>query len=134
NVHSLPSDYVYKLFADSKERLWVGTLGGGLAYWQEESQSFVSFDLGDGVDDVFSIEEDDSENLWIGTREGLFKVDLNNMQSNEIELTSLMKNKLAIISLHYAGNHKLLLGTYKNGLLAYDVTNHRLSSKHVRQS
>ncbi|WP_143699931.1 sensor histidine kinase [Vibrio sp. PID17_43] len=134
NVHSLPSDYVYKLFADSKERLWVGTLGGGLAYWQEESQSFVSFDLGDGVDDVFSIEEDDSENLWIGTREGLFKVDLNNMQSNEIELTSLMKNKLAIISLHYAGNHKLLLGTYKNGLLAYDVRNHRLSSKHVRQS
>lgn len=131
---SLPNDYVYKLFVDSKDRLWIGTLGGGLAYWQADEQNFVSFDLGEGADDVFSLEEDDSENLWVGTRNGLFKVDLISMQSHQIELAALIKNPLAIISLHFARNGTLLLGTYQNGLLAYDVRHHKLSNQYNKQS
>ncbi|MGR5238838.1 sensor histidine kinase [Vibrio alfacsensis] len=133
NAHSLPNDYVYKLFVDRKDRLWVGTLGGGLAYWQADGQRFVSLDLDDGASDIFSIEEDHTGNLWVGTRSGLFKIDLISMQVSKVELGSWVSG-LTIISLHFTENNTLLLGTYKNGLLAYDVTNNRLSSKHDQQS
>lgn len=77
NSRSLPGNYVYKLFVDREDRLWVGTLGGGLSLYSEATDDFTTYvhdpdeptSLGhNGVRDVF---QDRSGRLWIGTSGGL---------------------------------------------------------------
>lgn len=68
---SIPGNVIKVLFIDRAGKLWAGTLGGGLASYNEKSDSFDRY--GSGV--VYTIYEDRKGNLWIGTFEGLFIVD-----------------------------------------------------------
>ncbi len=79
----LPNNNVRSLFLDSRNRLWVGTLGGGLCLFNPEKQEFVTFKYNEenftsiSNDLVYSIDEDLLGNLWIGTSEGLNKLEIN---------------------------------------------------------
>ncbi|MCL2919257.1 ligand-binding sensor domain-containing protein [Shewanella litorisediminis] len=120
NAGALPSNYIYKLFVDSHNRLWVGTIGGGLAYWAGDKQGFLSLALPDGIKDIFSIVEQDGKYLWVGTRQGLLKITLENLLVSPVSLVDGSEPELMIISLHLDAN-QLVLGTFGHGLLFYDT-------------
>ncbi|MCL1035821.1 histidine kinase [Shewanella submarina] len=120
DLASLPANYIYKLFVDSRQRLWVGTLGGGLVYWDEQSQNFIRVALPEGVKDVFSIIEQRSEFLWVGTRQGLVKIDLGSMLAHEVELTNVDGAKPIIIALKLYGD-TLVVGTHSKGIHFYEL-------------
>ncbi len=66
------------IYQDSKQRLWLGTDGGGLNLYDREKDRFIAVSAllnipGDGV---FSIQEDSSGNLWMGTNVGLIKLSM----------------------------------------------------------
>ena len=68
------------LFQDSRDLIWIGTLGG-MDYWdgcQLRSFERIPFDsTGFSATGVYSFAEDDRNNLWIGTvHGGLKKFDL----------------------------------------------------------
>ncbi len=69
----LNSNDVQCIFVDSKDRLWVGTAGGGLNLYDKEKDCFVSMNklLDLPCDGVFSILEDEEGHLWMGTNAGL---------------------------------------------------------------
>ncbi|MBP1613704.1 MAG: hypothetical protein H6Q13_1152 [Bacteroidetes bacterium] len=68
------------IFQDSKNRLWLGTDGGGLNLYDKEKDRFVAVSslLNIPGDGVFSIQEDNLGNLWMGTNAGLIKLSIQN--------------------------------------------------------
>lgn len=71
---SISDNSVYKLFRDSKNRLWLGNKHQGLSLYQPEIDGFKHFtpqaypDLKHGR--VYDILEDSENQLWLGTRGG----------------------------------------------------------------
>ena len=76
NPNSLSSNVISRLLIDSKKRLWVGTFGGGLNLYRENTKDFLRFTVKDSSvglsnDTVNALFEDSQGSIWIGTAEGL---------------------------------------------------------------
>ena len=95
----LPTDAVRALHQDAAGTLWIGTLGGGLAWLQpaagsgEQTSGFgvqsevksgqmhsVNSRQGLGDDFISQILEDDQGNLWLGCNLGIFRVSKRELQ------------------------------------------------------
>jgi len=72
------------LILDSKENIWVGTLGKGL--FKLESDSIVQITSNDGLysDYCYSVAYDGNENIWVGHHGGLSQVNVNSLKVNAI--------------------------------------------------
>lgn len=80
NEHSLSHDFVWILFEDSHNNLWVGTNGGGMNLYDRVTDGFIHYSH--NPDDstslpsgnVKSFYEDNDGVLWVGTDGGLSKL------------------------------------------------------------
>ncbi len=72
---SLGHDIIMEIYEDSKGGIWLGSLGGGLMFFDKDSKSFKNYSPGNGFPDgsVASIQEDANGNLWLGTNKGIVK-------------------------------------------------------------
>jgi ligand-binding sensor domain-containing protein/GGDEF domain-containing protein len=74
--NSLSSNVISHILIDKQQRLWVGTFGGGLNLFREQTQDFLHFTTKvEGValtnDSVNTLFEDSFGKLWVGTDNGL---------------------------------------------------------------
>lgn len=74
--NSLSSDVISRMIIDEHGRLWVGTFGGGVNLYQEETQTFLRFTSKDKKnkltnDTVNAVFEDSEGKVWVGTEHGL---------------------------------------------------------------
>jgi ligand-binding sensor domain-containing protein/signal transduction histidine kinase len=62
---------VQALIGDSRGGLWIGSVGGGLGYWQ--GGRLQTFTRRDGLpsDSITALAEDQTGRLWVGTKAGL---------------------------------------------------------------
>ncbi|MFA5417291.1 MAG: ATP-binding protein [Bacteroidales bacterium] len=69
---------IYSIFIDSKNRIWMGTNGKGLLYYDIGHKIFRKIDnqLFTFVDRVFDIIEDNIGVLWINTNMGLYTINV----------------------------------------------------------
>lgn len=81
---SLSGDDVYVTFCDSQQRVWVGTLDGGLNLVREEQGRLRFYNKHNGFsgypayglyNEVRNIVEDTEGRLWIGTIDGLMSIE-----------------------------------------------------------
>ncbi|MCG8699994.1 MAG: SpoIIE family protein phosphatase, partial [Bacteroidales bacterium] len=66
------------IFEDSKQNIWLGTFGGGIALFNPDKDSFTYFNKKDGLlaENIYSIEEQkDKHILWLGTNRGIVRFD-----------------------------------------------------------
>ena len=129
--HSLSSNVISRILTDKNQRLWVGTRGGGLNLYRENTKDFEhintkSADLSLSDDNVNSLLEDSSGNLWIGTDNGV------NILSNS-EGTWTVKqiyqelgkpNSLShnmIHSIIETNEHQIWVGTNGGGISVFDL-------------
>lgn len=79
NQIGLGNNNVLCLFKDSRQRLWIGTDGGGLNCLDTNTDQMYTIRSADGlVDEVInSIVEDTSGKLWISTSNGLSQISFN---------------------------------------------------------
>ena len=77
NREGLSSDTIRNLFRDSRGRLWLGSVGGGLMRYDPELDRFFHFTKRDGLPNntVRSILEADDGSLWVGTAKGIGVID-----------------------------------------------------------
>jgi len=71
--YELPASSSFRtLFEDSQGRIWVGTIGGGISYYNEDG-TFTTFLEDDGLsgDLVTGILEDKHGQIWTGTHDGI---------------------------------------------------------------
>ncbi|NLU40334.1 MAG: hypothetical protein GXX78_15755 [Bacteroidales bacterium] len=71
NPNGLSSNYINKLFVDSKGRLWIGTKNG-LNLYEHKSKAFKHFIANNSPgdisgNDVMGITEDRQQRIWLGT-------------------------------------------------------------------
>jgi hypothetical protein len=119
----LPDNWVKALLADGSGGLWVGTDGGGLAYYQADGQWTVfnedNSDLPDSS--IKALLADGSGGLWVGTWfDGLahYQADGQWMVFNE-DNSDLPDNH--INALLADGNGGLWVGTWFDGLAHYQA-------------
>ncbi|MBK0383936.1 response regulator [Pedobacter sp. SD-b] len=86
DIYSLSNNSISCLFIDSKKRLWIGTNGGGLNYFDEHNNKFyvINSQYGLANNNIHAIEEDNQGALWVSTNKGVFKVVL---KSNDFPLS-----------------------------------------------
>ncbi len=72
---SISSNYISALFEDSRGRIWIGTLSGGLDLYNPDDETFTRIPIPGNESRVTIIEEDSSGRLWIGTEgNGVFRL------------------------------------------------------------
>jgi ligand-binding sensor domain-containing protein len=73
-LNGLANIWVVSLYFDSKNTLWIGTLGQGL--FRLEGDNLTHYTTHEGLqnDSVYSILEDNAENLWLGSDNGISRI------------------------------------------------------------
>ncbi|MEP0214562.1 MAG: two-component regulator propeller domain-containing protein, partial [Cellulophaga sp.] len=83
NKKSISSNLIWKIIDDKKGDLWIGTTGGGLNYFNRETEEFTTYKHDPNDDNslksnyVTVLFRDSSNRLWVGTVKGVSMVDLN---------------------------------------------------------
>ncbi|CDF79797.1 histidine kinase [Formosa agariphila KMM 3901] len=83
NPKSISSNLIWKIIDDSKGNLWIGTTGGGLNYFNQNTEEFKIFkhlktdDSSLQSDYITSLYKDSSNRLWVGNSKGIDMADLN---------------------------------------------------------
>lgn len=70
---ALASNHVSVIYKDAKNRLWIGTFGGGFALFDSKTKSFRTYNQSNGLlnDAICAITQGSDETLWISTLEGI---------------------------------------------------------------
>lgn len=76
NRYSIQHNTIISLFYDSKHRLWVGTEGGGLNFFDKNTNRFYAINGSLGLSNsvIHAIKEDKNGNLWVSTNKGLSRI------------------------------------------------------------
>jgi len=66
-------NYIVSMLLDKKNRLWIGTWGGGLSMFDPKSKVFRNFTVKDGLPGnyILALSKGPDGNLWIGSNKGL---------------------------------------------------------------
>jgi ligand-binding sensor domain-containing protein len=112
-LSGIGTNYIYTIFVDSKNRVWFGTDGKGIAVY--ENGVFKNYGKKNGLADevIYSIAEDSKGNTWFSTSSaGLYKYDGNIFINFSIPegLSDLSVSSLA------ADNYGNILITSKKGV------------------
>ncbi|MNJ85568.1 Two component regulator propeller [compost metagenome] len=67
------SEYVRRIFQDSKGNLWMGTNTDGVAMYDGKKLSYINISEGLGGSQVTGILEDKQKNIWFSTSNGVTK-------------------------------------------------------------
>lgn len=130
--YSISSNAVISLFADTRHRLWVGTEGGGINYYDSAKHRFYSIGEADGLGNgvVHAINEDLEGNLWVSTNKGLSKIVFRQFSvpfANHIKVTNytiadgLPSNQFSNGSTNPNPGHQLIFGSI-TGITFFDPT------------
>lgn len=125
NPDSISSNGVRGMFEDSRGRLWVNTINGGLnlldrASWRFRRWRHDAADPGSLVHDgVFALEEADGGRLWVGTQAGL---DLFDPGSGRFDRQLLATGGEFVMTLLQDREGRLWVGTLDQGLFRQNAT------------
>ncbi|MGJ1333797.1 two-component regulator propeller domain-containing protein [Sphingobacterium siyangense] len=82
--NSLMANHITALCEDRKGRIWIGTNGGGLSYYDREADRIRSYNLTpDGKwlsTAINAIDKDASGNIWVASYGALYILDVNDLQ------------------------------------------------------
>lgn len=132
NPASISGNNVYYTFIDSKDRIWVGTLDGGLNLVEEQKDGQLTFhNKHNGFThypayglytEVRNITEDQQGRLWVGTIDGLMSLNGNFNRPQDIQFKTYQNTKTAtfanndIYTLHRDQTGQIWIGAFGGGL------------------
>ena len=114
-----PDADIFALFEDSQNRIWMGTAGDGLFYWQHgRLQTFPDPTLKDSV--ISAVTVDQQGNIWVGTGNGLHCYDAN-FESIPVTGIETAQPKALLVDRHgvlWVGSGSGGLIRHKNGVFS----------------
>lgn len=125
----LSQQQITRFFADSRNRLWVGTYGGGINLYNGETFEIINKKHGLSNDIVWDFTEDNQGRIWIATDRGL-----NIYDGKTIKLFE-DNNKLGtpyIWNIMSDSKGKIWIGTAKGGVSVYE--NGKLKTYNTKNS
>lgn len=133
---SLPDFRIRALFNDSKDRLWVGTLGGGLAYMIPGKNAFKRFNANSKQEEtlhsntIFCIFESSTGQIYIGTDMGIHIFDEQTATFKVLTTADGLPNDVIYGILEDASGH-LWIST-NEGISKYDPVNNQFTNYDTR--
>jgi ligand-binding sensor domain-containing protein/AraC-like DNA-binding protein len=82
--NGLSSNLIRSIMRDSRDRMWIGTIGGLNCYYNGTFQNYTTRD-GLAGNLVFDIHEDKNNNIWIGTITGLTVLEKGEFQKERVK-------------------------------------------------
>ena len=132
NPASISGNNVYYTFIDSKDRIWVGTLDGGLNLVEERTDGqltfynkhnrFTHYPAYGLYTEVRNITEDQQGRLWVGTIDGLMSLNGDFSRPQDIQFKTYQNIKTAtfanndITTLHRDQTGQIWIGAFGGGL------------------
>ncbi|MEX0986608.1 MAG: two-component regulator propeller domain-containing protein [Bacteroidales bacterium] len=99
NPESLSGNRITSLFEDSQKRLWIGTDGEGLNYYDLKAERFVRVKAPTGYEVINDFTEDKNQDILVATSNGVLHIKQNDSQPLpellQLPLTGLIINKMA---------------------------------------
>lgn len=121
------NDITYLSTSPDKSKIWIGTYGNGVNYFDWQNQKFYGLTL-PGIKNippplqVMSILEDDNRRLWIGTqRAGLYRY---NIDDKKLDYFYLPENSRYIRSIFQDSFRRIWIGTSKGCYIYNETSNH----------
>ena len=109
------------LYADSKGRIWVGTLNGGLFWYNRATDKFIhdkmpALSNGKELDNICCISEDKDDRLWVGHNDGISIYDYPNGYFNTIICKNTDNSVFhTVTGLHRTAWGDMIAGTWFSG-------------------
>jgi len=134
NNHSLSAQSVRSIYLDNEGICWLGTFGGGINKYDRNLSIFNSitsniFDE-NGLQSswVSAFADAGNGNILVGTGGGLSLFNSKSRLFHHFELRPSPSSTgyLSISSLLMNSQHRLMIGTYTNGLYLFDLANKKL--------
>jgi ligand-binding sensor domain-containing protein/AraC-like DNA-binding protein len=127
NASALRSDMVLSLF-ETKDKLFIGTYGGGLSMVSLQTMAVEKFsgngDVTFSNGHVFCITQQDDNNLWIGTNTGLYHLKDNVVVSHYLSSNSKLPEG-NVYAIFFDSQHKGWICT-EAGICIYDPAHDEL--------
>jgi ligand-binding sensor domain-containing protein/signal transduction histidine kinase len=128
---ALEADLIWLTYEDSKNRIWIGTKGGGLSYLNPRSgatNAYLSAENTDGSisgDIITAIFEDEENTIWVGTDgNGLNKViptaKPDSFYFERVHISDNTPQNLAIMDI-IQHKKQVWIATYGDGIYIYDL-------------
>ena len=91
---SISENVIFCSFTDSKERLWVGTNGGGLNLYNKETKKFKVYRQKQGLpnDVINGILEDNEGFIWLSTNNGLSRFNPETEEFKNYDISDGLQN------------------------------------------
>ncbi|APY11854.1 hybrid sensor histidine kinase/response regulator [Seonamhaeicola sp. S2-3] len=131
---SISGNFIKSLFKDRKGSIWVGTYHEGLNIWDESNINFINIIRKSGgkglsFNAVSSIVNHDSI-VFFGTEGGGISILNTRTKSFEYLTTKNYPNLKSdnIKSLFLSENNNIWAGTFKNGLVVYDIVEKKIKN------
>lgn len=119
------------LYADEKDRLWIGLKNKGLYYLDElnDAEHLQSIEKNNGYNSVFNMIMDESGLYWLATNNGLFVLDdsLHNVNNTVLSYLSDEKLKSKINFLFSDVSGYLWFGTDEIGLMRLNTVTGKIT-------
>ncbi len=105
-------NYVVSFLMDQKDRLWIGTWGGGLSVLDTHTLQFRNYTVRDGLPGNFilALREGPAGDLWVGTSGGLSRFDGETFE-NFARINGLAGG--FVFSIEFTAAHGLFLGGHE---------------------
>ncbi len=136
NINSIPSNHIFSIFRDTKNRIWVGSWDNGIALYNYKKDIFECIPETQGIS-IYVIKQDSTGTLWMGGQH--HEVINYNPESKEIKKIQFNDENGRIIEsltttdiLFY--NKFIWIATESNGLFCIDPTTYKTVNHHIQKS
>ncbi len=125
NNKSISSNFVFKIFQDINNILWIGTVRG-LNKFDSNKNKFVHWELKDNNSElinnnIWNIYKEKKGNVWLGTENGILYYNLQTKTLIENKYFNKLKNNRIII-VAIDSNDNIWIGTDRSGLVKYNAS------------
>ncbi|PQJ79102.1 hybrid sensor histidine kinase/response regulator transcription factor [Polaribacter porphyrae] len=130
------SNDISDIMLDSKNRIWLATLDGGLNLYNREKDDFIVYKNYNNTSNsassnhINSILEDENETIWLATELGLINFNPENNTFENYE-DSILKN-VNITSLYQNKKGDLWIGSFGKGLFVLEKSTQRIKKINLK--
>jgi len=125
---TIPNDYVDALTLDRKGRLWIATVGRGVAWIDPATRRVMRVPFAkeprapEPDYSVFAVTEDPAGTLWVGTQRDLYRYDEADASLHHVAVPELApgKNIPILTAMAFDARGVLWIATWNRGLIAYE--------------
>jgi len=142
---SLPNNHILAINQDDNSRLWIGTSGNNLCYYNPVTDQFYPWqhllNMGDSIDigfNVYCINIDrKNQKLYAGSEKGILQIDLKNLTHDFIPMATYSSDGILAGNIYslLSEADTLWVGTDLGGLIKHDLNtgvSHTIGYDHTR--